>query len=192
MKFRTVKRSQHHRRGHGWHPFNGLGEKLRETVPPAFRLWLKFKRGQLLANWRKVRNRDHSEQDALPPARTVDNRPGLNVIVFDDRIPAPDWDAGSARMFLILKSLTKLGRPVFISMGQFQRPEYEQQLTKEGVEVARWIDYQRLLKQRRFQVALLSRADVAGALLRSVKRSAPGVKTIFDTVDIAFLRLVRE
>ena len=161
-------------------------------MPPAFRLWLKFKRGQLLANWRKVRNRDHSEQDALPPARTVDNRPGLNVIVFDDRIPAPDWDAGSARMFLILKSLTKLGRPVFISMGQFQRPEYEQQLTKEGVEVAPWIDYQRLLKQRRFQVALLSRADVAGALLRSVKRSAPGVKTIFDTVDIAFLRLVRE
>jgi glycosyltransferase involved in cell wall biosynthesis len=60
------------------------------------------------------------------------------------------------------------------------------------VEVAPWVDYQRLLKERRFQVALLSRPEVASALLRSVKRAAPGIKTIYDTVDIAFLRLERE
>jgi glycosyltransferase involved in cell wall biosynthesis len=192
MRFSTVKRLLNDGREHFWNGFNPVGEKLRESVPPALRFWLKFKREQLLAKWRKELRQDHSKQDGLPPARAVNNRPGLNVIVFDDRIPAPDWDAGSARMFLILKSLTKLSRPVFISMGQFQRPEYEQQLTKEGVEIAPWIDYQRLLKSRRFQVALLSRADVAGALLRSVKRAAPGIKTIFDTVDIAFLRLERE
>lgn len=192
MKFSTVKRLLHQRREHVWSRFNRVGEKLRDALPPALRFWAKCKREQFLAKWRKVRRRNHSEQDALPPARAVDNRHGLHVIVFDDRVPAPDRDAGSARMFLILKSLAKLGQPVFISMGQFQRPEYERQLRKEGVEVAPWIDYQRLLKERRFQVALLSRPDVAGALLRSIKRAAPGIKTIFDTVDIAFLRLERE
>ena len=192
MKFSTVKRLLHHRREHVWSRFNRVGEKLRDALPPALRFWPKFKREQFLAKWRKVRRRDHSEQDALQPARAVDNRHGLHVIVFDDRVPAPDRDAGGARMFLILKSLAKLGQPVFISMGQFQRPEYERQLRKEGVEVAPWIDYQRLLKERRFHVALLSRPDVAGALLRSIKRAAPGIKTIFDTVDIAFLRLERE
>jgi hypothetical protein len=175
MRFSTVKRLLHHGRERLWNQFNRMGEKLRETVPPALRFWLKLKREQLLAKWRKALRLDHSEQDGLPPARAVDDRPGLNVIVFDNRIPAPDWDAGSARMSLILKSLTKLGRPVFISMSKFQRPEYVSRLTKEGVEVMSWIDYQRLLNSRRFQVALLSRADVAGALLRSVKRVAPMV-----------------
>ena len=192
MKFSTVKRPLHHRREHVWNPFNRVGEKLREYLPPALKFWLRFKRARFLAKWRKVRRRDHSEQDALPLARALDNRPDLNVIVFDDRIPAPDRDSGSARMFLILKSLAKLGRPVFMSLGQLQRPEYERQLRKEGVEVAPWTDYQRLLKERRFQVTLLSRPDVAGALLRAVKKAAPGIKTIFDTVDIACLRLERE
>ena len=192
MKFSTVKRLLHHRREQFSGRFNRVGEKLRDALPAALRFWLKYKREQFLAKWRKVRRRDHSEADAIAPARAEDNRLGLHVIVFDDRVPAPDQDSGGARMFLILKSLAKLGQPVFISMGQFQRAEYERQLRKEGVEVAPWIDYQRLLKERRFHVALLSRPDVAGTLLRSIKRAAPGIKTIFDTVDIAFLRLERE
>ena len=192
MKFSTVKRLLHHRWERVWSRFNRTGEKLRDALPPALRFWLRFKREQFIASWRQVRRGDHSQPDSLPLASSVHNRLGLNVIVFDDRIPAPDRDSGSARIFLILKSLAKLGRPVFISMSRFQRPEYERQLRKEGVEVAPWVDYQRLLKERRFQVALLSRPDVAGALLRSVKRAAPGIKTIYDTVDIAFLRLERE
>ena len=192
MKFSTVKRPLHHHREHTWNRFNRLGEKLRETLPAALRFWLKFKREQFLAKWRKVRGRDHSEQDTFPPTRAVDSRPGLHVIVFDDRIPAPDRDSGSARMFLILKSLVKLGQPVFISLSNLRRPEYERILNQAGVEIVPWIDYKRVLKRRRFQAAMFSRPDVAGALLPSIKRTAPQIKTIYDTVDIVFLRLERE
>jgi glycosyltransferase involved in cell wall biosynthesis len=192
MKFSTVKRLLHHRREHVWSRFNRVGENLRDTLPPALRFWLRLKREQFLAKWRKERRWDHFEQGTFPPASAVDNGHGLHVIVFDDLIPAPDRDSGSARMFLILKSLVKLGQPVFISLNKLQRPEYERMLNQAGVEIVPWIDYKRVLKRRRFQAALFSRPDVAGALLSSIKRTAPRIKTIYDTVDIAFLRLERE
>jgi len=107
-------------------------------------------------------------------------------------VPAPDRDAGSARMALILKSLARMGQCTFISLGKLPRPEYEQMLRNEGVEIARLIDYRRLLKQRNFDIALLSRADVAAALLPSIRRQAPRTRTIFDTVDITSVRLQRE
>ncbi len=192
MKFSTVKRLLHQGREHVWNRFNRVGEKLRETVPPALIFWSKFKRAQFLAKLRKVRRRDHSGPDAFPRASFVDNRPGLHVIVFDDHVPAPDRDSGSARMFLILKSLVKLGQPVFISLSNLRRPEYERMLNQAGVEIVPWIDYKRVLKRRRFRVALFSRPDVAGALMSSIKRTAPRIKSIYDTVDIVFLRLERE
>lgn len=192
MKLSTVKKPLHHRREHVWSPFNRMGERLRDALPPALGFWLKFKREQFLTKWRKVRRRDHFEHDTFPQASAVDNGHGLHVIVFDDLIPAPDRDSGSARMFLILKSLVKLGQPVFISLSKLRRPEYERMLNQAGVETVPWIDYKRVLKQRRFQVALFSRPEVAGALLSSIKRIAPRIKTIFDTVDIVFLRLERE
>jgi glycosyltransferase involved in cell wall biosynthesis len=192
MKLSTVKKPLHHRREHIWSPFNRVGEKLRDALPPALGFWLKFKREQFLAKWRQVRRRDHFEQDTFPQASAVDHGHGLHVIVFDDLIPAPDRDSGSARMFLILKSLVKLGQPVFISLSKLRRPEYERMLNQAGVETVPWIDYKRVLKRRRFQAALFSRPDVAAALLSSIKRTAPRIKTIYDTVDIVFLRLERE
>ena len=113
-------------------------------------------------------------------------------IVFDDLVPAPDRDAGGARMALILKSLAGMGPCTFIAISKLKRPEYEEELKRNGVEIARLADYRRLLKERDFRIALMSRADVAGALLPSIKRLAPRTKTIFDTVDLNFVRLERE
>jgi len=165
---------------------------MRNAVPPALRFWLKFKRVQFLAKLRQARREDDVEHDRLPRANTAGKEHGLNVIVFDDRIPTPDRDSGSLRMFSILKSLVKLGQPAFISLSKLRQPEYERMLNEAGVEVVSWTDYRKVLKRRPFQVALFSRPDVAGALLSSIKRTSPGIKTIYDTVDVAFLRLERE
>jgi GT2 family glycosyltransferase/glycosyltransferase involved in cell wall biosynthesis len=142
--------------------------------------------------WREVLERDHFAPGEVTLERAANRKAGVNVLVFDDRFPTPDRDAGSARMALILKALARLGQCTFISLGKLRQPEFERQLRGEGVEIAPSIDYKRLLKTRRFDVALLSRADVAGGLLNSIKRTAPRIKTIFDTVDIAFVRLERE
>lgn len=160
--------------------------KFIEALPPGLRFWLKLKREQL----RERRRQSPSPADDF--ARMNVENDGLRIIVFDDHIPVPDRDAGSARMQLILKALAEMGSCTFVSLGKLARPEYERQLREEGVEIANLIDYQRLLKTRRFDVALMSRPDVAAALLPSIKRTAPETKTIFDTVDIGFVRLERE
>lgn len=159
--------------------------KFIDGLPPGLRFWLKLKREQ----FREWRRRDPSNADEF--ARVRDSE-GLRIIVFDDHIPVPDRDAGSARMQLILKALAEMGSCTFISVSKLQRPEYERRLREDGVEIARLVDYQRLLKARRFDLAVMSRPDVAAALLPSIKRTAPGTKTIFDTVDIGFVRLERE
>ena len=61
------------------------------------------------------------------------------------RVPTPDRDAGSARMFQILKLLAGLGRTVFVSLKPL--PEYESLLWKEGVETANVVDYPKLIKR---------------------------------------------
>lgn len=158
-----------------------LKERLTAAIPLSLKLRLRS-----IANL--GRQRDPLEQDHF----SSHTRQGLKILVVDDHIPVPDRDAGSARMQLILKSLTQLGHCTFISVSKLPRPEYERRLREEGVEIAALADYPRLLKTRRFDVALMSRPDVAGAILPSIKRIAPGTKTIFDTVDIGFVRLERE
>lgn len=157
-----------------------------------------FKRYQLINHekfrqkWADVLKRDHVEQGAVPLDTAANRKQGLRILVCDDRVPAPDRDAGGARMFLILKSLLKLGQPLFISFSDFQRPDDEQALRKLGVETAAWTDYKALLKKRDIDVALLSRPDVAAALLMPIKRASRKTRTIFDTVDLSFIRLGRE
>ena len=165
---------------------------MRAVLPPSLRFWLKFTRAKLLAGWRKAPQQNYFKQDASGQTRAANTKAQRRVIVFDDHLPAPDRDAGGVRMSLILKSLVKLGQPVFISLSKLRQPEYERLLAEDGVELASWLDYKQLIKERRFDVALLSRPDVAASLLPSIKKADPHIKTIFDTVDLAFVRLERE
>jgi glycosyltransferase involved in cell wall biosynthesis len=129
-----------------------------------------------------VNIRDHHDRDT----------PGLEILVCDDHVPSPNRDAGGVRMFLILQMLLKLGRPVFISLSKLPQPEHERQLRAAGIETASWMDYKRVLKARHFDVALLSRPAVAGALVKTIRKISPDTKIIFDTVDLPFIRLGRE
>ncbi len=140
----------------------------------------------------EVPKRDRFEQGAVSSTTPADKSSNLRILVCDDHVPATDRDAGGARMFLILRSLLKLGRPLFISMSNLQEPEQEDRLRLAGVETASWTDYKRLIREGRFDVALLSRPDVAEPLLPVIKKNSPGTRIIFDTVDISFVRLGRE
>lgn len=122
--------------------------------------------------------------------RPSTNNSGPEIIVFDDRVPMPDRDAGSARMVNILKALTRIGRPVFVAMKRL--PEYERLLWENGIETADVADYVRLIKKRNFRVAVLSRPEVAEALIPSLRRANRQIKVVFDMVDASFVRLSRE
>ena len=146
---------------------------------------------KFVAKWREELIRDQCEKDLALLERAANRKRGPRIIIFDDRIPTPDRDAGSARMMLILQTLAKWSRPVFVYLS---KPflEYEQLLWKEGIETVSAVDYRRLIKKNRFSVAILSRPEVADIFLRRLRRADSEIKIIFDMVDAYFIRLERE
>jgi glycosyltransferase involved in cell wall biosynthesis len=175
-----------------------IKQNLGKVLPPSLKLWLKALLARFTGepNRRQSPGRSVSKPQPSPGALSEGAariRPsGLRILVCDDHVPTPGRDAGSARMWLILKSLLKLGQPVFVSMSSLHQPDYEAELRKEGVETAFWADYKQLLREQDFDVAILSRPDVAEALLSTIRKTSPGTRIIFDTVDISFVRFDRE
>lgn len=155
-----------------------------------FKQYQALNRQKFFEKWGEALEREHFENDAALAEDAANRKSGSPIIVFDDRVPMPDRDAGSARMAEILKSLARIGKPVFVPMKPL--PEYEQLLWKEGIETARVDDYVRLMKRRKFSVAILSRPEVAAALIKSIRRLDRKTKIVFDMVDAYFIRLRRE
>jgi O-antigen biosynthesis protein len=146
-------------------------------------------RQKFVAKWSQALDGQCDDDPALA-ADAANRKPGPQIIVFDDRVPTPDRDAGSARMVNILKALARVGKPVFVPLKPLL--DSEKFLWREGIETANVVDYVRLIKQRNFRVAILSRPEVATQLLRSIRRADPKIKVVFDMVDAHFIRLARE
>jgi glycosyltransferase involved in cell wall biosynthesis/GT2 family glycosyltransferase len=179
-----------------------LGHKV--VYQPASRVTL-FKEGRFKAErgreaarekfrdkWRAALGREHVTLNASDFERASNRKWSAQVVVFDDLIPTPDRDAGSARMMYILRALKRWAHVVFVPTGKLRRPEYERLLWREGIETASVLDYERLIESRNFRAAILSRPHVAAALLSSIRRADPRTRTVFDMVDAHSLRLSRE
>ncbi|MGI9106430.1 MAG: glycosyltransferase [Pyrinomonadaceae bacterium] len=149
-------------------------------------------RAKFAAKWQQVLERENLPQDVARMAQASNRKRAPCLLVFDERIPTPDRDAGSARMLLILKSLARWSRPVFVPLSRPHGIKYEQLLWKEGIETAYLVDYPRLLQTGNFYAAILSRPLVADALLAPLRQADPGLKIVFDMVDAYFIRLARE
>lgn len=141
--------------------------------------------------WGDVLHSDHKPRNPANALAAADRR-SIWLLVIDDRIPTPDRDAGSARMMLILKSMARWARPVFVSISKHVWPEYERELWKIGVETTSIAEYPRLMSERNFAAAIVSRPDVAEAILPGLRRRDPSLKIIFDLVDVSFARLEKE
>lgn len=163
------------------------------TDPRAgFKRYQVINRDKFYDKWRDVLAREHHPEDPARAERAANRRWATQVAVFDDRIPTPDRDAGSLRMLNILRALSEWCHPVFITTSKQVWPEYERQLWKEGVETAAALGFRRLMKERKFRAAVISRPDVAEALLGAVRRADPRVRVVFDMVDVHFIRIARE
>ena len=157
-----------------------------------FKRYQVVNRDKFYEKWRDVLRREHHPEDPARAERAANRRWNTQVAVFDDRIPTPDRDAGSLRMLHILRALSEWCHPVFITTSKQVWPEYERRLWKEGIETASALDLRRLMKERNFRAAVVSRPDVAEALMGSIRRADPRVKVVFDMVDVHFIRCTRE
>ena len=157
-----------------------------------FKRYQAINRGKFLDKWRAVLEREHLPQDISNAERAANRRWDTQVAVFDDRIPTPDRDAGSARMLFILRALSEWCHPVLITTSKRAWPEYERALWRDGVETASALDFERMVRLRRFRAAVISRPFVAEAVMKSVARADSRVRLVFDMVDAHSLRLARE
>jgi len=161
-----------------------MGNWLKDKIPFPVKLAVKRQRAKLSA----LRSGPQTETFA-DYKQNIHGLTRGGLVVFDDRIPTPDLDAGSARMFLLLRMLAKHYRTVFIYKGKSVETRYERALWQEGVETFDLIHYRRVLKEHDFNCAILSRPDIADLVIRSLRSLAPKMKIIFDTVDAHYRRL---
>jgi GT2 family glycosyltransferase len=158
-----------------------------------FKRYQVTNRAKFVEKWRETLERENLPEDKLRMREASNRKRAPHIFVFDERIPTPDRDAGSARMLLILKSLARWSRPVFVPFNRPHGIEYEQLLWKEGIETANLVEYPRMLRTGNFRAAILSRPLVAENLLGRLRRgNGSTIKIVFDMVDAYFIRLARE
>jgi len=141
--------------------------------------------------WHETLEKCHAEDDPENPFPASDSR-GMSILVIEDGLPTPDRDAGSARITQILRSLSTRYRPVFVPISYPEWPHYEELLWKMGVETTTGAEYLRIARKRDFPLAIVSRPDVAAAVIPTLRRRFPSMKVIFDMVDVHFVRFQRE
>jgi GT2 family glycosyltransferase len=158
-----------------------------------FKKYQVINRAKFVEKWRAVLDREHLPQDLKELTAASDrNRDRPRVVVFDERVPSPDRDAGSLRMLLILKALAEWCHVTFVPFNRPQSVDYERALWQAGIETADATDYRSLLKNKNTSAAIVSRPSMAATFIRRIRRINPGVRVVFDMVDTHFLRFQRE
>ena len=143
--------------------------------------------------WHEVLEREHLPKNLKELAEASNRKRNWpRVVVFDERVPSPDRDAGSLRMFLILKILAKWCHVIFVPFNRPQSVDYERALWKEGIETTEAVDYRHLLRNKNAKFAIVSRPSMAEAFIHRIRRVNPSVKIVFDMVDTHFIRFQRD
>jgi len=141
-------------------------------------------------------------RDALPRQLPAGSVPGpallhrgqRQILIIDEAVPRPDRDSASLRQFNLIRMLLAGGaHVVFLPTRGGHGGAATEALQALGVEVwhAPWMKgVGGWLRTHgpRFQVAMLVRHHVAGVCLPLLRRHAPQARTVFDTVDLHYLR----
>ncbi|HYG06547.1 MAG TPA: glycosyltransferase [Stenotrophomonas sp.] len=128
------------------------------------------------------------------PSPALLHRRQRQVLILDEAVPQPDRDSGSLRQFNLIRLLLEAGaHVVFVPTARAHGGRHTRALQALGVEVWHAPQLQGLAAWLRthgprFDAVLLVRHHVASASLPLLRRHAAQARTIFDTVDLHFLR----
>ncbi|MBA2744176.1 MAG: glycosyltransferase, partial [Chthoniobacterales bacterium] len=153
---------------------------------------VKFRR-----KWRKALAR-HFVNDVKNIERAKERGAKRRALIVDARVLCPDQDSGSVRMLNLLLILQELGFQVTFVPANLQCVSpYTQRMQGLGIECLHHpyfpsIEYFFETRGPEFDLVILSRAAIAGALLPFCRKYIPETPVIFDTVDLHFLREQRE
>lgn len=121
------------------------------------------------------------------------------VLVIDHCTPTPDQDSGSIDAYNIMLLLREMDFQVtFIPEDNFRyESEYTKALQRAGIEVI-YAPFCRSVEQHlkscgdRYDLAFLFRPVVAERHLKYIRQLCPKAKILFHTVDLHFLRMLRQ
>ncbi len=176
--------------------FHFEGATAGTDVASGMKSWQVDNQHKLVDRWRK-------QLASLPasghqPNVSKDRGVTKRALIIDHRLPAPDQDAGSVRMYQITRIFRELGFKVTFIPHNLQKTEpYCRNLQAEGVEVL-CAPFLTSIREHLegsgelYDVVLLSRVNVAHDLLQAVRTSCPEALAVFDTVDLHYLRMTRE
>ncbi len=159
---------------------SGLHKKTRQYI----------NRYRLMVRWQDALSRQYrpnSNRAALGSRRP--DRPA--VLVCDHKVPEPDVDSGSVRLWWILRLLVEAGCPTsFYPAGGWRDERYLHRLQGLGVEVqdhrppsVAWEG-----REGMYDLVITSRPDITMNLMEQITRHFPNALLLFDTVDLHSLR----
>ena len=156
-----------------------------------------------ISNQKKFRTRwknrlaSHYESDSNLEKSAI-RLSGPRALVIDATMLMPDRDAGSLRMFNLIKVLQEMGFAMtFLPSDLSGASEYVENLQQSGIQVAclPHVDSVETYLQKfgsEFELCILSRPDTAEKNLDHVNLLCPNALVLYDTVDVHFLRRERE
>ena len=139
-------------------------------------------------------HRPNGVQALLEKDRGVTKR----LLMIDAATPRPDHDAGSLLKFHHMLLLQSLGYKVtFLSDNLLHDGEYTRSLQRSGIECIHephCLSVKHYLNRHAadYQCAMLCRPYVATQYLELLRRAAPDLYIIYDTVDLHYLRERRQ
>ncbi|HMB43688.1 MAG TPA: glycosyltransferase [Luteimonas sp.] len=150
---------------------------------------------KFVARWRTVLEADHAPKQ-MPADRAIKHWSKRRVLWLDAVTPTPDRDAGSLRQIEIMAALQAEGCQVcFLPQNLAYDPIYSRALQQAGVEVwwKPWIrGLPRWLSRQEFDLVIVSRHYTLTPLLPLLRSRLPASPVLFDTVDLHYLRQLRE
>jgi GT2 family glycosyltransferase/SAM-dependent methyltransferase/glycosyltransferase involved in cell wall biosynthesis len=147
---------------------------------------------KFVEKWRDLLESEHFRPDERRVRQAAGRHRGPQVLVVDFRVPMWDRDAGSLRMFEIVRSLLRMGYSVtFLPDNLAPIQPYARDLQRLGVELL----YDPVDLSAEFAelgpglaAAILSRPHSASRWLDSMREYAPAATVIYDTVDLHWVR----
>jgi GT2 family glycosyltransferase/SAM-dependent methyltransferase len=147
---------------------------------------------KFVSKWSDLLESEHLPPDSRRIEAASRRHRGPQVLVVDFRTPMSDRDAGSLRMYEIIRALQRLGHSVtFVPDNGARLEPYTRELQRLGVEVIFGsIDAMPLLEDigPNLTAAILSRPHPASRWLDSVREFAPAAIAVYDTVDLHWVR----
>ena len=153
-------------------------------------------RGTFALKWHDVLR--HQPSAGTSPSPSLLHRHQRQILIIDALTPRPDQDSGSLRMWNLMRLLRQEGaHVVFFPANRTYDGHYSRSLQAMGVEVwhasfanrfPAWMQEH----GKRFDAVLLSRYYIAHEFLPLVKQHAPKAKVVFDSVDLHYLREMRQ